>query len=827
MAGSNEEVIGARFEIDVTDLKNGIKQANQAVRLAESQFKAAASGMDDWRTSEEGLNAKLTQLNRTAEIQDAKVRALTQEYNRLAQEYGENSSQAQAMAIRVNNATAALNKTQREAKDVEQSLSRLGTEARDTAQDVEKLGRSGDGVSRIGSAAKGAVGGIAALAGAAVGMVAGLFSISDATQETVQNLGQLEVAFTSQGHSVETAKSVYSDFYGLLGEGDTATEAANNLARLTTNTDEMQAMTTAAAGAFAQMGDALPIENLIEGAQEAAKTGTLVGGLTDAVNWSTKSNDEWAASLSGNQKAQDAFNQAIAAGETREDAYNAALAACSTEQERATLITQSLSMAYGEAGEQYLKVNENLIAARKAQADFEAATAEAGKAIMPLQTNLMSFAASLVNGVVPDLEQVGEGIKTIFSGDTQAGAQQLSNGISGAINGIVSQISASLPQMMTAGTSLISGLINGIVTALPNVISGLASSLPSLLSGILSALNSLIASLTTMLPQLLTETIPVVISSIGQVAQQLIMALPQIVTGLVSLITAVAQALPQFIPLLIDGAIQLFLGIVQALPIVLPQIVTAVVNAIPQIVTALIACIPQLLAGAIQLFMALVQAVPQILGALLSAVSSLIGGVLGYIPSFLGSLLSAAQNLFMGIAQAVPQVAGNVVSAVGNLLSQIPGKIAGFAGNIASAAGDMIQGMIDGILGAAGGIASAVQNLCSNALDGIKSFFGIHSPSRVMKKLFKKDWGGGIVQGIKGAAKDVAKATQAVNKAAIPDIDTSGVNYAIAGANGRYAGAQSAKNITFVQNNYSPKALSAAETYRQGLKLSQTLAAGV
>ncbi len=39
MAGGNEYT--TRFNIDITDLKNGIQQANQLIRVANSEFKAA------------------------------------------------------------------------------------------------------------------------------------------------------------------------------------------------------------------------------------------------------------------------------------------------------------------------------------------------------------------------------------------------------------------------------------------------------------------------------------------------------------------------------------------------------------------------------------------------------------------------------------------------------------------------------------------------------------------------------------------------------------------------------------------------------------------
>lgn len=78
-----DERIGASFSIDITDLKAGIELANKLIRESQSEFKAAAAGLDDWSKSEEGLNAKIKSLSDITEIQKKKVEALKTEYKNL------------------------------------------------------------------------------------------------------------------------------------------------------------------------------------------------------------------------------------------------------------------------------------------------------------------------------------------------------------------------------------------------------------------------------------------------------------------------------------------------------------------------------------------------------------------------------------------------------------------------------------------------------------------------------------------------------------------------------------------------------------------------
>lgn len=134
------ENLGANFTIDITNLKAGLAAANRAIRESESEFKAAAAGMGDWTKSQEGLEKKIATLNKTAEIQSAKVAALKQEYDRLISE-GLDPTSAKAVQLRtqINNETAALNKSNAEIAKNTAALEAMQAESGDAASKTETL----------------------------------------------------------------------------------------------------------------------------------------------------------------------------------------------------------------------------------------------------------------------------------------------------------------------------------------------------------------------------------------------------------------------------------------------------------------------------------------------------------------------------------------------------------------------------------------------------------------------------------------------------------------------------------------------------------------
>ncbi len=107
MANNNETTM--RFNADISGLKKGLADANRQIRLANSQFQAAASGMDDWSSSADGLTAKISQLEAVQDAENRKLQLLQQQYDLTAAAMGENSAEAQELLIRINQQQSRIN----------------------------------------------------------------------------------------------------------------------------------------------------------------------------------------------------------------------------------------------------------------------------------------------------------------------------------------------------------------------------------------------------------------------------------------------------------------------------------------------------------------------------------------------------------------------------------------------------------------------------------------------------------------------------------------------------------------------------------------------
>ena len=127
--------IGVAMGLDVTDLKSGLSEANKQIQLANSEFKAASSGMDDWRKSTEGITAKIKQLDSVLAMQKSKLNGLQAEYDKVAEEQGENSEAARKLKVQLNNQKSVVNTTEKELNNYKETLEK----AEDGTIDLEKL----------------------------------------------------------------------------------------------------------------------------------------------------------------------------------------------------------------------------------------------------------------------------------------------------------------------------------------------------------------------------------------------------------------------------------------------------------------------------------------------------------------------------------------------------------------------------------------------------------------------------------------------------------------------------------------------------------------
>lgn len=262
--------------------------------------------------------------------------------------------------------------------EAKKSLDETTTTAKGSAKETEEAFTKIGGVAKKIALGIGTVG--LALGGAFIGAVEG-------TREYRAEMGLLESAFLTAGHSSAEAKRTYSDLNAVLGDSGQAVEASQHLALIADNEKELTGLTDILTGVYATFGESLPLEGLAEGINHTASLGEVQGSLADALEWSGISVDD----------------------------FNDKLAKLKTEEERQDLIVKTLEKTYSKASEQYKETNKDIIESRKAQERLTDAMAEVGRVGEPIMTAFRNIAASLAEHLAPALETGIEKFRDMMS----------------------------------------------------------------------------------------------------------------------------------------------------------------------------------------------------------------------------------------------------------------------------------------------------------------------------------------------------------------------------------------------------------------------------
>lgn len=273
-------------------------------------------------------------------------------------------------------------------------LEGVADDAQSQLEELEKASKDLKGGFTIakGAAADLVSSGIQAIAGVAKDAITGIYGLAESTREFRQDMGTLETAFDRAGFSADTATETWKGLYSVFGEDDRAVEAANNIARMADSQEELDEWVRITTGVWGTYQDALPVEGLAEAAGETAKVGKVTGVMADALNWSSE-----AAELLAEYMGDDVTNA--------EDAFNVALSECSDEAERQALITDTLTVLYGEAADKYEETAGTLMDANAANADYTQTLAEMGERIEPVTTAVQQGFTKILNKI---MELIGE-----------------------------------------------------------------------------------------------------------------------------------------------------------------------------------------------------------------------------------------------------------------------------------------------------------------------------------------------------------------------------------------------------------------------------------
>ena len=650
------------------------------------------------------------------EVSEEQVRALQREILATTKKLNSYEKAAQETADSIDKLGKGSADAKEGAEDVSKSSKKADKALDNLADSADKAGKAGEGMgSKMAGAAKAGIGALAAGATAAIGALVGS---AEATREYRGEMGKLDAAFTSSGHSSETATAAYKTLQGVIGETDQSVEAAQQIALLADSEEDVAKWAGLASGVVGKFGDALQPETFFEAANETLKLGEATGAYTQMLEGVGMNVEE----------------------------FNAGLAACSTEAEKQAYMLEITEQALGEAGKAYEKNNAEVIRANQANEAWTATMAEAGAAVEPILTDVKLLGASLLSDLMPGITGVTDAFRGLLNGDAGA-AGALGEALSGVISQLLTKIVEILPTVVEAAMSLLTALTTTLISMLPQLVQTGVQVILAIMQGLTTAIPQIVQAITQMIPHLvqaLVTGIPLLIQGAVQLLLAIVQAIPQIIPPLVEaipqIVLALINGLLAALPQLIQGAVQFLMAIVQAIPVMLNALVPQIPAIVTTLVDGLIANIPVLTEGAIQLLHAIVDAIPLIIEALIPQIPSIVDTITTKLAEMFPVLLSAAVKLLWALIEAIPQIVaaliknlpkilktiqsvlGALPSLLWKILLQVLGKVGDWIGRMVSKAGEAGSKFINKVVEFFKGLPGKIWTWLSNTIGKVASW---------------------------------------------------------------------------------------------------------
>ena len=162
--------------------------------------------------------------------------------------------------------------------------------------------------------------------------------------------------------------------------------------------------------------------------------------------------------------------------------------------------------------------------------------------------------------------------------------------------------------------------------------------------------------------------------------------------------------------------------------------------------------------------------VSSVINSVISWISGVWNSTWSNISSFVSGVWNNIVNSVSGFVRDVQNNVSNFLNDVGRIGSDILGKIGDFGTLLVNAGRDLINGLAQGVTNGSDWLVQKIREVASNATDAIKNFFGIKSPSRLMRDEVGKQIGAGLAIGIQQSADVVKKATLELAANAVPVI---------------------------------------------------------
>lgn len=311
---------------------------------------------------------------------------------------------------------------------------------------------------------------------------------------------------------------------------------------------------------------------------------------------------------------------------------------------------------------------------------------------------------------------------------------------------LMSQFSDSISTFASNLMPVIASVLNNLPNVIQTVGTELINQLPNVLNNLLPQIADSASRLVTALSSSLSDNAPM----LGSTATDILITF--------------SNTILQNTPMLIQTALTLILTLAQGITQALPDLIPAIVDAVIIIIDTFLDNIDMIIDVALDLILALadglIKALPKLIEKIPEIVIKLSDAIVRNAPKLTNAALQLIVTLGTGLIKAIPTLLQNIPKIITAVMKAFKTG----SESMRAVGKNIVEGLWKGIINAKDWLLNKIKSFAHTITQGIKDFFGIHSPSKVMRDEVGKMIALGIAEGIEDNRTEVEKVLDELNQ---------------------------------------------------------------
>lgn len=431
---------------------------------------------------------------------------------------------------------------------------------------------------------------------------------------------------------------------------------------------------------------------------------------------------------------------------------------------------QEISESTGESMDSlYARISDGAVSVDEITASMQRATSEGGKYYQSMEKQ-----SQTINGMISTLK---DSAQQLIGGIVQPITESIASELLPAAIDAMDQLTTAFQTngvegLIQAGSQIMTNVIVGIGEALPGLIdtasqvvttlaNNLNENMPTIVNAGWDILTSLANGVIQMLPSLSLLALNVISELGGRIAENM----PTIVKKGKELLPKFAEGVLNAAGVIATTAWKIITALVSALGDELEQVVEQGGETLANWLDGITSKISDVIDAGKEIVSSIVQGIKDKASDIINLGKTLVS-------DFIQKIKDKFSDLYNNGKEIIDEIKGGIKDRISNLISAIPEMAKNIGKKFldkdwAQVGKDLINGIKNGIKNAAGGLVDAAVDAASNAIETVKGWLGIASPSKRAKKEIGIQIPAGAAAGVEEGTPEFVKASEESAKSAV------------------------------------------------------------